>query len=116
MSILFVFLQQYLLIHFGIRPELVGLDTNFRHDLNLSEEAIEKLLATVGAMTGTTLPADGALYLTDVFDLLIHVLLRSKDVEFDPESGNPSKDCESDWDWFHFQYQGMLFQLQTHLN
>lgn len=60
----------------GIAPWRVKIFSDFRDDLGLTDRQIEQALADITLITGLTFPDDTAAYLTDVFDLLIHVILR----------------------------------------
>lgn len=60
----------------GISPWRVKLFSDFRRDLGLADWQIEQVLVDIALVTGLTFPADTAQHLTDVFDLLIHVILR----------------------------------------
>jgi len=69
----------------GIAPWRVNIFSDFRQDLALTDWQIEQVLDDIALVTGLTFPADTAQHLTDVFDLLIHVILRlpeTYDAEF----------------------------------
>ncbi len=69
--------QQHLFDQFDIPPERVGWETNFRDDLSLTESDIKSLIRHLTAKTGIVFPNDPVHQLTDVFDLMVYVLLRS---------------------------------------
>ncbi|WP_148289616.1 hypothetical protein [Fibrella aestuarina] len=60
----------------GLAPWHVHLFSDFRRDLGLTDAEIGLVLDEIGQLTGLTFPVDTAKHLTDVFDLLIHVILR----------------------------------------
>ncbi|XAZ81864.1 hypothetical protein A6C57_27100 (plasmid) [Fibrella sp. ES10-3-2-2] len=60
----------------GTAPWRVKLFSDLRRDLGLTDWQLEQVLADIALVTGLTFPADTAQHLTDVFDLLIHVILR----------------------------------------
>lgn len=70
-------LQKYLLQQFRIPPGWVWLDTRFRQDLDLSDSEMRQLTNYVSQQTGLDISAGMTANLTDVFDLLVHVLLRT---------------------------------------
>ncbi|WP_020603561.1 hypothetical protein [Spirosoma spitsbergense] len=76
-----VSLQQYLLDRFRIPPGWVWLDTCFRQDLSLSESDMKQLLGFVSQQTGLAFPERTVRDISDVFDLLVHVLLQTETTE-----------------------------------
>lgn len=60
----------------GIAPWRVKISSDFRLDLGLTDWQIEQVLVDITRLTGLTFPPDTGQHLTDVFDLLIHVVLR----------------------------------------
>jgi hypothetical protein len=73
-------LQQYLLSRFRISPGWVWLDTRFRQDLQLSDGEMNQLTDFVSGRTGLDF-SDGMIdNFGDVFDLLVHVLLRTDEM------------------------------------
>ena len=81
-------LRSHLFIQMGILPERVALEANFRTDLGMSEDQIKMMLSVVTLQTGVGFSKDSVFYLTDVFDLIIHMMLRSVDVEISEEYFN----------------------------
>ncbi|WP_229370383.1 hypothetical protein [Fibrivirga algicola] len=69
-------LRRILHRHAGLAPWRVNLLSDFREDLHLTDSQIDLTLAEISQLTGLSFPADTAQHLTDVFDLLIHVILR----------------------------------------
>ncbi len=69
--------QHYLLQQFGVLPEWVCWDTDFRYDLHLTEADIAGLLAHLSQCLATDFPANTAHNLTDVFDLLLYVVFHT---------------------------------------
>ena len=61
---------------FGIVPDAVNLETDFRRHLHLTDAEIGRVLSEITKRTGLPFTSDTAEHLTDVFDLLIHVILR----------------------------------------
>lgn len=78
-------LRHYLLIQQGILPERVKLETSFKGQLGMSDEKVKSMLAFVSSYTGVVFPRDASHYLSDVFDLLIHVMIRSDEVDLGDE-------------------------------
>lgn len=72
----------------GLAPWRVKIFSDFRRDLGLTDWQIEHVLVDVALLTGLTFPSDTAEHLTDVFDLLIHVILRLPETyDADPYEG-----------------------------
>lgn len=61
---------------FGIAPWTVGLDTDLRQHLHLTDSGIRQLLTLITSHTGLTFASDTAQHLTDVFDLMVHIIIR----------------------------------------
>ena len=61
---------------FGVPPQTVTLCTDFRLHLHLTDTEIRKLLTEVTICTGLSFSPNTAEHLTDVVDLLTHVILR----------------------------------------
>lgn len=78
-------LRQYLFIQQGILPERVKLEANFKMQLGMSDRKVKAMLAFVSSYTGVVFPSDASYYLSDVFDLLIHVMIRSDEVDLGDE-------------------------------
>lgn len=74
-------LQEYLLDRFRIPPGWVWLDTCFRQDLSLSESDMKQLASFVRQQTGLDFPERTVRSMTDVFDLLVYVLLQTEVTE-----------------------------------
>ena len=77
MTFSFNTLRDYLWYQFGIAPETIRLDTHFRQDLHLTDTDIKSILRHVSYSMGVRFPIDTVQHLTDVFDLMVYVLLRS---------------------------------------
>ena len=69
-------LRSHLFIQMGILPERVILEATFSSDLEMSEDQIIIMLAFVTWQTGVAFSKDSVFCLTDVFDLIIHMMLR----------------------------------------
>ena len=69
--------QQHLFEQFDIPPELVGWETNFRDDLSLTGSDLQALIRYLTAKTGIVFPTNPVHHPSDVFDLMVYVLLRS---------------------------------------
>lgn len=78
-------LKHHLLIQYGIPPERVNLETNFTADLKMSDIQIKRMLGFLQGYIGIIFPGDATFYLTDVFDLIIHMMLRAVEVEISEE-------------------------------
>lgn len=70
-------LRDYLWYRFGIVPERVWLSTQLRAELYLTDEEIKAIVGYLMKSAGITFSVDTIHQLTDVFDLLVYVLLRS---------------------------------------
>lgn len=77
----------------GLAPWRVRIFSDFRRDLGLTDEQIEQVLAEITELTGLSFPADTARHLTDVFDLLIHVVLRLPEIDDAGYCHRPVPDC-----------------------
>ncbi|WP_229374874.1 hypothetical protein [Fibrella rubiginis] len=64
----------------GLAPWQVNIFSDFRRDLGLTDWQIELVLVDISLITGLSFPPDTTQHLTDVFDLLIHVILRLPEV------------------------------------
>lgn len=105
-------LRHYLLNKEGILPERVTLETNFKTQLRLSDEAVKSMLAFVSKLTGVIFPRDASYYLTDVFDLMIHVMIRSDDVDLGDEYFNGIAEPK----WQAFLHTKLSIPIYTYLN
>lgn len=70
-------LRDYLFDKFGILPDQVQWDTDFRVDLHLTNNEIRAIVCTASAWADIQAPIETARNLTNVFDLMIYVLLHS---------------------------------------
>jgi hypothetical protein len=78
-------LKHHLLIRYGIPPERVTPKTNFKTDLKMSDIQIKRILGFVQGQTGVIFAGDATAYLTDVFDLIILMMIRAVEVEISEE-------------------------------
>lgn len=69
-------LREYLLSRHQIPSYRVQLNADFRKDLQLSELDINQLIRMITQQTGIPFHEEQIKHLTDVFDLLVHVILR----------------------------------------
>lgn len=69
-------LRDYLLDQHQIPSYRVRLNADFRKDLQLSELDIDQLIRMVTQRTQISFHEEQIKHLTDVFDLLVHVILR----------------------------------------
>ncbi|GLU54383.1 hypothetical protein [Dyadobacter frigoris] len=95
-------LQHYLFINQGVPPENVTLETEFRSHLHMSVEDIRKMLGFITEKTGVTFSSDSDYYLTDVFELLIHLMIRSINVEISEEFFAGVADSDKSVGWQEF--------------
>jgi hypothetical protein len=86
-------LQHYLLSKHGIVSERVQWDTQLRQDLRLTDADVQGLLNDVVSLIDVPISADITRNQTDVFDLMVFVLLHSmeelacsSDFDFDNRS------------------------------
>lgn len=70
-------LRDCLWCQFGIAAERVYLHTLLVEDLRLTEDNVKAVVDTLTQRAGITFPVDKVQQLTDVFDLMVYVLLRS---------------------------------------
>lgn len=105
-------LRYHLFIQQGILPERVTLEADFKGDLNMSDEQIMLMLRFVHKETGVTFLKDSGFYLTDVFDLIIHMMVRSVEVEINDEYFNSI----SEQVWQDFLKTKFRFPVYAHLN
>ncbi|TDE13252.1 hypothetical protein [Dyadobacter psychrotolerans] len=105
-------LRYHLFIQQGILPERVSLETNFKVDLNMSDNQIRRMLGFVQAQTGVNFPKDIVLYLTDVFDLMIHIMIRAVEVEISEEYYNTISEPV----WQNFLWTKFTIPMYAHLN
>ncbi len=70
-------IQQHLFDPFGIPPDQVGWETNFWDDLSLTGSDIQALIRHLTTKTGIVFPNDPAHQLSNMFDLMVYVLMRS---------------------------------------
>lgn len=102
-------LRQYLLIDQGVLPEQVTPETEFMNHLHMSCEDIRRMLVFITNNTGVTFSVDSDYYLTDVFELLIHMMVRSVEVEISQECFAAVPDTDKSTVWQQFLYK--KFQL-----
>jgi hypothetical protein len=105
-------LKNHLFIQQGIPPERVNLETNFKVDLSMSDNQIRKMLGFVQGQTGIIFPNDATFYLTDVFDLMIHLMIRAVEVEISDEYFN----SRSEPVWQNFLRTKFMFPVYAQLN
>ncbi|GAB4044392.1 hypothetical protein [Spirosoma litoris] len=70
-------LQHYLLTKHGILPERVEWSTRLRQDLRLTDADVQRLLNNIVSLRNVSISVNTTRNLTDVFDLMVFVLLRS---------------------------------------
>ena len=105
-------LKYHLFIQQGIPPERVNLETNFKADLKMSDNQIKRMLGFVQGQTGIIFPGDATFYLTDVFDLVIHMMIRAVEVEISDEYFN----SRSETVWQNFLRTKFMLPVYAHLN
>ncbi|QMW04727.1 hypothetical protein [Spirosoma foliorum] len=70
-------LQHYLLTKHGILPERVDWSARLRQDLRLTDADVLRLLNDIISLRNVSISVNTTRHLTDVFDLMVFVLLRS---------------------------------------
>lgn len=109
-------LRQYLLTDHGVLPEHVSLETEFRKNLHMSYEDTRRMLGFITRKTGVNFSSDSYYYLTDVFELLIHLMIRSVEVEISEEGFATAPNVDKSVVWQEFlnkKFQLPIYQVQS---
>lgn len=87
-------LREFLWHQFGISPKRVCLDAHLQDDLNLTEDNVKAIIWHLFRQVAIDPPIDKVQQLTDVFDLMVYVVLRSLELEEQVTNRNQP---ELDW-------------------
>lgn len=105
-------LRHYLLVKQGVLPENVTLETEFTKHLRMSYEDIRQMLCFVTKRTGVKFSSDSYYYLSDVFELVIHMMVRSVEVEISDDCFGDASDAAGADGWQEFLSK--KFELPYH--
>lgn len=78
----------------------------------MSDNQIKRMLGFVQVQTGISFPGDATFYLTDVFDLIIHIMIRAVEVEISEEYFN----SRSEPVWQNFLRTKFMIPVYAHAN